>query len=241
MDMFTFDLHMHTHYSFDSLIRPEKLFKRAEKIGLNAIAITDHNTIRGSLKAVEYAKDSNIIVVKGAEINTDLGDVIGLFLTEDIKSRIFHDVITEIRDQNGLVYLPHPYSSSTKLNQMDISKFDAIEVINGRKPQWQNKKAAELVGTLDTIGLGGSDTHIMFELGCIYNIAETPIDTEDSLREVIQRGKSRIFQDPFFSQRPLIVRANHYISWIRAKQYRKFVDRGASMIRRVIPKMVSYN
>jgi len=239
MDMFTFDLHMHTYYSYDSLIRPKKLCKRAKKIGLRAIAITDHNTIKGSIKASEYAKDNDLIIVKGSEVKTNLGDVIGLFLSEDVKSREFYDVIAEIRDQDGLVYLPHPYSLSTKLDQMDISQFDAIEVTNGRKPQWQNKKAGELADTLGTVGLGGSDTHIMFEIGCIYNITETPLDTADSLREVIRGGRFRIFENPSFSGYLPIVRANQYISWIRAKQYRKFVDRGVSFIHRNIPRIGS--
>jgi len=235
MDMFTFDLHMHSHYSFDSLMHPKKLCRRAKKIGLSAIAITDHNTIQGSFKASEYAKDNNLIVIKGSEVTTNLGDVIGLFISEEIKSREFYDVISEIHDQNGLVYLPHPYASHTKLDQMDIKKFDVIEAINGRKLQWQNEKAVELVKTHGKIGLGGSDAHILFQLGCVYNTTETPIDSEDSLRDIIERGRSEIYQNPFITSKPLIVRANHYISWIRAKKYRKFVDRGMSIIHRFIP------
>lgn len=199
--------------------------------------MTDHNTIRGALKTKGLADKSSLTVVVGAEIATNLGDVIGFFLSDEIESREYNAVIEEIRAQNGVVYLPHPFSSSTKLAEMDVRKFDAIEAVNGRKPQWQNKKAGELVVEIGTTGIGGSDTHLLFELGCVYNQTETPLENEDALRELITNRDFQIIQNPLSPRIIPVVRVNHYLSWIRAKKYGKFLERSRSMVQKIAYKI----
>ena len=76
------DFHIHTRYSFDSLMKPKKIMKIAKKIGLNAVAILDHNTIRGALETKKFEKDYDIRVIVGAEINTDVGDIVGMNITK---------------------------------------------------------------------------------------------------------------------------------------------------------------
>ena len=94
------DLHVHTKYSFDCLLEPRTVIKIALMRGLSVIAITDHNTVKGSLAAIRVASSvEKLIVIPGIEVKTDMGDLIGLYVQEEIKSRDFYDVIDEIRDQ----------------------------------------------------------------------------------------------------------------------------------------------
>ena len=79
-----YDLHIHSKYSSDGVLDPEKIVKIAAKRGLNGVAITDHNTIIGGLKAKNYETEDFKVIV-GSEISTERGEIIGLFLKEEIK------------------------------------------------------------------------------------------------------------------------------------------------------------
>jgi predicted metal-dependent phosphoesterase TrpH len=106
------DLHVHTSASFDSLASPESQVKAAVARGLTHLAITDHDTIEGALAARAYVAreglDFGILV--GQEVRTSSGDLIAVFLTEAIESGLAPaEAIAAIRDQGGLVGIPHPF------------------------------------------------------------------------------------------------------------------------------------
>ncbi|HEX7467577.1 MAG TPA: PHP domain-containing protein, partial [Methanobacterium sp.] len=86
-----FDFHTHSKYSSDGYVDPKILVKVAAKVGLSGIAITDHNTIKGGLEAKKY-ENNEIEVIVGSEILTDKGEIIGIFLTDEINSKNFFDV-----------------------------------------------------------------------------------------------------------------------------------------------------
>ena len=158
------DLHIHSKYSFDSLLSPRTILKVAKKKGLTGIAVTDHNTIRGGLEVRKINKDRDFTVIVGSEIQTDIGDIIGLCVNEEIKSRISIEVIEEIKDQGGYVVLPHPFRGH-KLNQYIIELSDAVEVFNGRSTAEENFKALELAKRYNKPFTAGSDAHFASEIG----------------------------------------------------------------------------
>jgi hypothetical protein len=104
-DWIVVDLHMHTNHSHDCSIDPEALIDHAEREGLGAIAVTDHNVFGGALEAVEHARHRDLTVIPGEEVKTDnQGEVIGLFLREQIpRGMTFADTIDAIRAQDGIV------------------------------------------------------------------------------------------------------------------------------------------
>jgi predicted metal-dependent phosphoesterase TrpH len=185
-----FELHIHSKFSFDSLLSPEGIVKTAKKRGLNGIAVTDHNTIKGGLEAQRINNDGEFMVIVGAEINTDAGDVIGLFLNEEIKSRMFREVIDEIRSQDGVVVLPHPFRGH-KLSDELISSVDAIESFNSRTGTVENQRAKELVRKYKKTSVAGSDAHFLSEIG----LASTQVDCSslDDLKSAILAGKASAF------------------------------------------------
>ena len=89
-----FDFHVHSHYSRDANMVPDRLIRVALKQGLRGIAITDHNTIAGGVQARKTCGRPFVVVV-GAEIRTDACEIIGLFLTDEISSTDHLTVIDE--------------------------------------------------------------------------------------------------------------------------------------------------
>jgi len=158
------DLHIHSKYSYDSLLSPSKILKTAKKCGLHGIAITDHETIKGGVITHNLNSDNDFFVIVGAEINTEIGDIIGLCLNTEIKSRNSIEVIEEIKEQGGYVVLPHPYRGHT-LNEYVISHADAIEVFNSRSSMEENNRAFDLAKKYNKGFSAGSDAHFASEIG----------------------------------------------------------------------------
>ena len=177
-----YDLHIHSEYSKDSLLSPKRIIKVAKKFGLDGIAITDHNTLKGGLEALKINDDKNFKVVIGSEIKTEYDDVIGLFLSEEIKSRKLDEVIEEIHAQGGLAGLAHPYRKYLFPKRI-VKKFDFVEGFNARSRKADNAQAYSLALEHNKPLTAGSDAHLGYEIGRGRAIAD------DDLREDLARGK----------------------------------------------------
>ena len=187
-DMFKCDFHIHSAYSFDSILPIKKIIKISKIKNLNCIAITDHNSIRGAIEAKKIAGNT-LRVICGSEIRTEYGDVMGLFLNEKISSTGFLEVIDEIKDQGGLIVAPHPYKSQIK-NHLDL--VDAIEISNGRISTNLNKKAFDYAIKNHIPGIGGSDAHMGYEIGTIQTWYPNVIDSDEDLKKEIMRNNPHI-------------------------------------------------
>ena len=163
------DLHIHSKYSYDGNLNLKDIVAIARQRGLDGIAITDHNTIRGGQEAKRYeTKDFKVIV--GAEIMTEKGEITGLFLSKEVKSRRLREVITEIKAQGGIVIVPHPFDglrrSAFHVTAEYAGLVDAIEAFNSRCVfQKYNTKALEFAVQYNLPVVGGSDAHYANEIG----------------------------------------------------------------------------
>lgn len=190
-----FDFHLHSNYSKDSVLTPQKIIKLSIKKGLSGIAVTDHNTIRGGIKTKSISNDDFLVIV-GVEIKTERCEVIGLFLEEEIKVRTFNEVIDEIKNQGGVTVLPHPFKkgnldSKLLTNKTDLmNKIDLIEVLNSRIKPELNQKALNLAQDLKCPMIAGSDAHTPFEIGAVRN--KLPIEEldEEKIRKLLIKGDS---------------------------------------------------
>jgi predicted metal-dependent phosphoesterase TrpH len=158
------DLHIHSKYSFDSILEPSKIIKVAKEKDLAGVAITDHGTIKGALEAKRFNQDPNFLVIVGCEVNTDIGDIIGLFLRKELLSRNSREVIEEIKEQGGIVVLPHPCRDH-KLTDDLIEYIDIIESFNSRSNRCENFYAKELAMKHNKPMIAGSDAHLAREIG----------------------------------------------------------------------------
>lgn len=170
--MIKIDMHIHTKYSKDSSIEIEDLIEIARKIGLNGVAITDHDTLKGYKVAKKYINE-DFIIIPGIEWKTDRGEILGYFIQEEPKSRDLYEVIDEIKEQGGMIGVPHPFDifrrSINKHIYEIIDKIDFIEVINGRcSSSIFNEKALKISREYGIPGIAGSDAHRIEEIGLAY-------------------------------------------------------------------------
>jgi predicted metal-dependent phosphoesterase TrpH len=167
------DLHVHTCYSRDCLSPLSKIVEHCLNRGINCVAIADHNTIAGALKLREIAPFKVIIA---EEILTTAGEIMGMFLTEEIPRGLSpQETISRIRSQCGLVAIPHPFgrflfSKNQKLLASDLlSQIDIIEVFNSRTPfRRSTAQAQKLALERKKIASAGSDAHTLSEIGRAY-------------------------------------------------------------------------
>lgn len=177
---FALDLHGHSRHSYDSLLDPVAVIRRARRRGLNATAITDHGTIKGGLEARERNPFSDFFVIVGVEIRTEIGDVVGLFLEKEIVATSFDAVADEIHAQGGLVLLPHPGKLPVDLVMPHLSRIDMIEIWNARSKEKWNVSAERLGNQSGKPTVACSDAHSRFEIGRAYTILQ--IDDAKNLK-----------------------------------------------------------
>jgi glycosyltransferase involved in cell wall biosynthesis len=172
-DWITVDLHLHTEWSHDCAIPPDELVEHAEAIGLGGIAVTDHNVFGGALETVEAARGRELVVILGEEVKTDgQGEVIGLFLEEEIpRGLTFGDTVAAIREQGGLVYLPHPFDRLHAIPDpatlhRHLAEIDVFEVYNARLLRDSfNDEALRFARKYRLLQGAGSDAHVLQGLG----------------------------------------------------------------------------
>jgi predicted metal-dependent phosphoesterase TrpH len=172
-DWIVCDLHTHTSWSHDCQVEPAELIEHAERKGLGAVAVTDHNEFGGALEAVELARDRELIVIPGEEVKTGgQGEVIGLFLEEEIPRGLsFEETIAAIREQGGLVYVPHPFDRMHAIPDAatlhrHVAEIDVFEVYNARLLFEQyNEEALRFARKYNLVMGAGSDAHVLQGLG----------------------------------------------------------------------------
>jgi predicted metal-dependent phosphoesterase TrpH len=164
---------MHTSWSHDCSIDAAELVDHAEAEGLGAIAVTDHNVFGGALEAVDLARGRDLVVIPGEEVKTDThGEVIGLFLTAEIPRGLpFADTVAAIREQGGLVYLPHPFDRMHSIPgpqtlHRHLADIDVLEVYNARLLfEAYNDEALRFARKHDVTMGAGSDAHVLQGVG----------------------------------------------------------------------------
>jgi len=197
------DLHMHTDWSHDCSTGVEELLDHAESIGLGGIAITDHNVFGGAREGASLARDRDLVVISGEEVKTDgQGEVIGLFLREEIpRGMSFADTVAAIREQEGLVYLPHPFDRLHSIPDpatlhRHVSEIDVLEGFNARLLRDSfNDEALRFARKYRLLQGAGSDAHVLQGVGTGAVRMRRFADPEEfllSLRtaEILRRPKS---------------------------------------------------
>lgn len=168
------DLHMHTWASPDSKNDPAALVERARAVGLNRIAVTDHNTIEGALAAQRLAPD---LVIVGEEIETEAGgELIAYFVNEPVPQGLsLAGTLRRLHSQGAVISVSHPVDRlrGSALGEQQtlavIDQVDALETFNARcLLAADNRRAAELAARYGKSATAGSDAHTLAEVGAGY-------------------------------------------------------------------------
>lgn len=197
--MLTIDFHTHTYYSKDSLLAPRTLLRIAKKKGLDGIAVTDHDTIKGikALNRLKRKKNAPIII-PGIEVSAQEGEIILLFEV-DLPSMKKIPPVTQVleiaRDIDAVILLPHPFDRFRKgINPATVWKqFDVLETFNSRVLLQKFNIQAQKLATKHRIPQSaGSDAHTPYELGRARTTLYTNGTDIEEIRTCLIRGKSKI-------------------------------------------------
>ena len=168
------DMHSHTMWSGDATTTPDELREAIAESAIDVLCITDHGTING---AVELASSLGCRVIVGEEVRTAAGEIIGLFLTERLPFGMKpEEAVSAIRDQGGVVYIPHPFdpvrhcmAEPALVSLAAAGAIDAVEVLNAKVSLAHlNRRAAEFAATHGLAGGAGSDAHVASAIGAAY-------------------------------------------------------------------------
>jgi len=180
---------VHTCYSYDGITTPKQLIAYSKKQGLDGVAVTDHDTIRGALK---LARNTELIIIPGIEVSTLHGHVLALNITQPIPSKLsVLETVEKIHELNGIAVAAHP---SVMLKGLRIRicrdlSFDAVEVINSAAFPFSlsTRLNRRIAANLNLPQTGGSDAHYAPEIGSAYTLVNADPEV-DEIVEAIRRG-----------------------------------------------------
>ena len=192
--MLKLDLHIHSQYSEDATGSLKNIIKILKKRGLQGMAITDHNTIKGALKSLQI-KPKEFIVIPGVEISTKDGHMLALNVTENIKRHLsVEETVEKIIDAGGVPIVPHLFRNMSGIKKEKLrnihTKLSAIEVFNSCSLPQTNLKTAKIAKEFGLGGIGGSDAHEPMYAGYAYTIVDTTDMNVDSILSEITKKKT---------------------------------------------------
>jgi len=190
--MLKLDLHLHSCYSDDAIGEPKELIKHLKKQGLQGMALTDHNCIEGSLKAVKAAPP-DFLVIPGIEITTKDGHLLALNVTERIPRGLpVTETVEKIIDLGGIPVVPHLFRMLSGIKKGNLKKIhdmvSVIEVFNGCSLPSTNLKTAKIAHSFHLGGTGGSDSHDPKYAGFAYTVIDSTDMRIDTVLSHLEKG-----------------------------------------------------
>ncbi len=225
------DVHMHTHYSDGTGTVEETLEHVQRATPLDVIAITDHDTITGALRARDMMakRDYRFELVIGEEVSTREGHMLALFIEKRIPPGLsIERSIDLVHEQGGLAIVAHPFnpifrhsvqkSVMDRLFRQPEAHPDGVESLNGSfagigSSQTTMRLARQLYGWTE---LGGSDAHTPSAIGCAHT--RFVGNGAQGLREAILRGETAP-AGRFWRSREYLVIVSHHAAFGRARMY----------------------
>ncbi len=197
--MLSVELHVHSALSYDGRDPVELILEQAQAVGLDAIAITDHDEIDASLEAVELAPEYDVVAIPGIEISSRAGHVLGLGVKEAVPPGLsYGETLAKIRDLGGLAVVPHPFQESRhgvidRISRAELANADAIEVYNSRLLTGRaNRQAERFARTRGLPMTAGSDAHISEMVGQAITRVGADEETPDAILEAIAAGQTTV-------------------------------------------------
>ena len=223
--MGTADLHIHSIYSLDATTTVRAILKQAADVGLNVIAVTDHDEIRGSLEAQQLAPQYGIEAIPGAEISTKDGHLVALFIKTLPPSGLsISDTLIRIGKQGGIAIAPHPFNNLPNSLSMEAvlgalanprakGPLKGIETHNMGTQNF-DRVAQKLSVFLPFAKIASSDAHIYWAIGA--GRTEFPGTTSQDLRTALENNTT--VPVPYEGESS----ARAVLSWMRRIAMRKF-------------------
>lgn len=188
------ELHSHTYYSrgtkvfYDGIEKPETMILRAKKIGLGALAVTDHNTTFGWKEAKAAGKKHGVVIIPGEEITSSHGHVTALGIQETIRPGLsIFETVDIVHSQGGIAIAVHPFDIKHDGLRNNAKACDAVEIFNGNNvDRISNIRARNFALKNKMIMVAGSDAHTAAMVG--LGVINTKATDVDSIIKSIKKG-----------------------------------------------------
>ena len=197
--MLSVELHVHSSLSYDGRDPVELILEQAAGVGLDAIAITDHDEIDASLEATTIADEYGLLAIPGIEISSKAGHVLGLGVEEAIAPGLtFEETLEAIRAAGGIAVVPHPFQESrhgvmARVDGDDVAAADAIEIYNSRLLTGRaNRQAERFARERDLPMTAGSDAHISEMVGQAVTRVGGADPTVEDILAAIADGRTTV-------------------------------------------------
>lgn len=198
-DVLAVETHTHSDASHDGRDPVELLLEQAAAVGLDALAITDHDEISASLEAVELAPEYGLVGIPGMEVSTGDGHVLALGVEELVPAGIpFAETLEYVHERGGIAVVPHPYQESrggvlAKITPDELAEADAIEVYNSRLLTGYSNRQARRFATRRGLPMtAGSDAHVCEMVGQAVTWVDAEEPTSEAILEAIRAGNTRV-------------------------------------------------
>jgi len=186
------DLHVHTYYSTDGITTLNEVVHYAKKRGLDAVAITDHDTVGGAL---ELIKQQNLLILPGVEVSTGRGHLLALNITEPIPPKLdIQETVDKVRELGGIAVVAHPvvvFKPGIGHKISSAFDIDAVEVVNAAAFPFflSTRMSRQIALRLMLPQTAGSDAHYPQEIGNAYTEVDADLNRDDII-EAIRKGKT---------------------------------------------------
>jgi hypothetical protein len=195
----TVELHSHSALSHDGRDPVDLLVEQAAAVGLDALAVTDHDEIDASIEAAEQAADHGLIGIVGMEVSSAAGHILAFGIEELIPPGLGYDETLErIHDQGGIAVIPHPFQKSRHgvaphVTEDQLASADAIEVYNSRLFTGRSNRQAERFAIERGLPMtAGSDAHISELVGQAITEVGADDRTPEAILEAIRHGRTSV-------------------------------------------------
>lgn len=188
------DLHIHSNCSRDGTGSAKEIVERCKRLGLDGLAVADHNAIEGSLEAYNMASGLGLVAVRAVEVSAREGHVLAYGVREIVPRGLsVAETIDRVRALGGIAVAAHPkrFPSGMGLDLAERERFDAIEVLNGGSSRRSNRLARQVAELRNAPMTGGSDAHELDQIGKAYTVIEDG-SSEDQVIESIRRGRTAV-------------------------------------------------
>ncbi len=198
-DVLRAELHCHSSLSYDGRDPVEMLLAQAEAVGLDVLAVTDHDEIDASLDAAERAEEYGLVGIPGMEVTSEAGHVLALGIEELIPPGLpFVETLDRIWEQGGIAVVPHPFQRSRHgvaphISEETLASADAIEVYNSRLFTGRSNRTAETFAASRNLPMtAGSDAHIAEMVGQAVTEIDADERTPEAVLDAIRAGRTSV-------------------------------------------------
>ncbi|PSQ04035.1 phosphoesterase [Halobacteriales archaeon QS_6_71_20] len=197
--MLSVELHSHSALSHDGRDPVDMLLEQAAAVGLDALAVTDHDELSASLEAAALADDYGLVGIPGMEVTSTAGHVLAFGIERAVPAGLdFDETLDRIHDQDGLAVVPHPFQKSRHgvaphVTDEQLATADAIEVYNSRLLTGRSNRQAERFAVNRGVPMtAGSDAHIAEMVGQAVTEVGAVERSVDAILEAVRAGRTSV-------------------------------------------------